>query len=83
MFYIEGQQEYVTFHTRQRNITAFYSLKSLDDMLPQGQFLRIHKSFIVSLAHVEIVDSASVIVAGQPLPIGPSYRDTVSRIFGL
>lgn len=83
LFYIEGQQEYVTFHTRQRNITAFYSLKSLEEMLPQGQFLRIHKSFIVSLAHVEIVDSTSMMVAGETLPIGPSYRDTATRIFGL
>ncbi len=82
LLYIEGQQEYVTFHTRQRNITAFYSLKSLEETLPEGQFLRIHKSYIVSLAHIEIVDSASVMVAGETLPIGPSYRDTVSRIFG-
>ncbi|MCQ2270632.1 MAG: LytTR family DNA-binding domain-containing protein [Bacteroidales bacterium] len=79
LLFIEGQQEYVTFHTKHRNITAFYSLKNLTDMLPSDQFVRIHKSFIVSKSQIEIVDPNSVIVAGTELPIGPSYRDSVMQ----
>lgn len=81
LLFIEGQQEYVTFHTKQRNITAFYALKTLADLLPKEQFVRIHKSFIVSKSHVEIVEANSVVVAGEELPIGPSYRDTVMENF--
>lgn len=79
LLFIEGQQEYVTFHTKQRNITAFYSLKNLTDMLPSDQFVRIHKSFIVSKTQIEIVEPNSVVVAGTELPIGPSYRDSVMQ----
>lgn len=79
LIYVEGQQEYVTFHTRQRNITAFYSLKSLEELLPGKKFVRIHKSYIVSLAYLEIVEAASVTVAGVELPIGPSYRESVMK----
>ncbi len=80
ILYIVGQQEYVTFHTLQRNITALYSLKDLMEELPKGKFLRIHRSFIVSLSHVEMADAASVTVAGVELPVGPSYRDSVLKV---
>lgn len=83
LYYVEGQQEYVTFHTRQRKITAYYSLKKLMEELPKGKFVRIHKSFIVSAKYVEIVDVASVTVAGIELPIGPSYRETAWTELGL
>lgn len=83
LLYMEGQQEYVTFHTRQRKITAYYSLKKLMEELPKGKFVRIHKSFIVSAKYVEIVDVSSVTVAGIELPIGPSYRETAWAELGL
>ena len=79
LLYVEGQQEYVTFHTRQRNITAFYSLKNLTEELPKDQFVRIHKSYIVSLRQVEIVGADSVTVAGTKIPVGPSYRDAAMK----
>ncbi len=79
ILYVVGQQEYVTFHTSQRNITALYSLKDLMDELPKNQFIRIHRSYIVSLNHLEMTDAASVTVAGVELPIGPSYRDSVMK----
>ena len=83
LLYMEGQQEYVTFHTRQRKITAYFSMKKLMEELPQGQFVRIHKSYIVSAKHVEIVDVASVTVAGVELPIGPAYRESALKELGV
>ncbi len=83
LLYMEGQQEYVTFHTKQRKITAYFSMKKLMEDLPQGQFIRIHKSYIVSAKHVEIVDVASVTVAGVELPIGPAYREAALRELGV
>lgn len=83
ILYVVGQQEYVTFHTLQRNITALYSLKDLMEELPKGRFLRIHRSFIVSLNHVEMADAANVTVAGAELPVGPSYRDSVLKVLSV
>ena len=83
ILYVVGQQEYVTFHTLQRNITALYSLKNLMEELPKDQFLRIHRSFIVSLNHVEMADAASVTVAGVELPVGPNYRDNVLKVLSV
>ena len=75
LLYIEGQREYVTFHTQSKRITALFSLKNLEDTLPADRFVRVHKSFIVSLHYIEDINKATVTVAGNKIPIGESYRD--------
>lgn len=77
LLYIEGQHEYVTFHTRQRRITALYALKDLETILPSELFVRVHKSFIVSFRHIQDLDKSEVTVAGDKIPVGASYRDAL------
>lgn len=77
LLFIEGQHEYVTFHTRTKRITALYALKNLEDTLPQDRFVRTHKSFIVSIKNIEDIDKTYVTVAGNKIPIGASYRDAL------
>lgn len=77
LLFIEGQHEYVTFHTKTKRITALYSLKNLEDTLPKDKFVRTHKSFIVSIRDIEDIDKANVTVAGNKIPVGASFRDTL------
>lgn len=77
LLYIEGQHEYVTFHTAQRRITALFALKDLEDMLPKERFVRVHKSFIVSFKDIQDLDKSDVTVAGNKIPVGASYRDAL------
>lgn len=77
LIYIEGQSEYVTFHTSNRNITAYYALKNLEFELPKSRFARVHKSYIVSIKHIEYIDSHHILVAGNRIPIGGIYKDMV------
>lgn len=77
LLFIEGQHEYVTFHTTTKRITALYSLKNLEETLPKDKFVRTHKSFIVSIKHIEDIDKLNVTVAGNKIPIGASYRDSL------
>jgi len=81
LIYIEGQKAYVTFHTRTRKITALISLKELEKSLPPGRFIRIHKSFIVSIRHVETLEGNMVGIYGQKLSVGSSYRKNVYNLF--
>ena len=83
LLYIEGQHEYVTFHTPQRRITALFALKDLEEMLPQDRFVRVHKSYIVSFNHIQDLDKSDVTVAGTKIPVGASYRDElIARLQG-
>lgn len=75
LLYIEGQHEYVTFHTTQRRITALFALKDLEGILPKDKFVRVHKSYIVSFKHIQDLDKSEVTVAGNKVPVGASYRD--------
>lgn len=75
LLYIEGQHEYVTFHTTQRRITALFALKDLEGILPKDKFVRVHKSYIVSFKHIQDLDKSDVTVAGNKVPVGASYRE--------
>ena len=75
LLFIEGQHEYVTFHTTQRRITALFALKDLEEMLPKERFVRVHKSYIVSFKHIQDLDKSDVTVMDNKIPVGASYRD--------
>ena len=75
LLFIEGQHEYVTFHTMQRRITALFALKDLEELLPKDRFVRVHKSYIVSFKHIQDLDKSDVTVSGNKIPVGSSFRD--------
>ena len=83
LIYIEGQKAYVTFHTAEKKVTALASLKDLEEKLPSNQFIRIHKSYIVSIKNIASLEGNLIDVAGQHLPVGKSYKEVVERVFGL
>ena len=77
ILYIEGLSEYVQIYTDTKKLITKTSMMNMEDKLPGGDFLRIHKSFIVSLSKIEAFTSASVDVPGKELPIGRSYKKAV------
>lgn len=52
-------------------------MTSLDEKLPNDGFLRIHKSFIVSISRIEAFTANTIEVPGKELPIGRSYKNSV------
>jgi DNA-binding LytR/AlgR family response regulator len=56
-----------------------YTLKKLEDRLPKEQFLRIHRSFIINLNHLNEVGDIYVTIGKQQIPIGKSYREELYR----
>lgn len=83
LLYIEGQHEYVSFYTTGKRITALYSLKSLEEILPSDKFIRIHKSYIVSVQNISEIEQLTVTCAGAKIPIGGNYRDNLNSALGI
>lgn len=80
--FIEGQREYVSFHTPNGRITALLSLKHLEESLPADMFIRCHKSYIVNKNMVEALEGNSLVIQDKSIPIGQSYKDrVVSEVF--
>lgn len=77
LIYIEGQHEYVTFHLKDRKVTALYSLKKLEEELPEKRFLRVHKSFIINIGYITQSDTANIRLGDISIPVGGSYKESV------
>lgn len=83
LLFIEGQREYVTFHTTKTRVTALYTLKNLEERLPSELFIRIHKSYIVSFRHIEMIERNQLTIDSRLLPIGSNYKEELlARING-
>jgi DNA-binding LytR/AlgR family response regulator len=74
ILYVEGLKDYVTIHTKQQKIVSLQRLKTLEEQLPQEQFIRIHNSFIVSLNAISAIHRNEVQVGSIRLPVSESYK---------
>ena len=81
--YIEGLKEYVSYFTREKRIIVLQSLKSIEETLPSNKFIRVHRSYIVPIEKIKILDGNQVQIGDKLIPIGRSYKDDVlKRVFG-
>jgi len=78
--YVEGLQNYVALHTTRGRFITLMTLKKLEEALPTKDFLRIHKSYLVSLPQVDAVAGNEVFVGEDRLPVGRAYREEVQRV---
>lgn len=72
--YVEGLGDYIQIHLVNQKIITNLSMKKMMDMLPEKDFYRIHKSYIISLSRLELVEGNTVIVDKKRLPVGNNYR---------
>jgi len=77
ILYVEGLSEYVQIHTSKKRIVTKTSMTKMQEKLPDTGFMRIHKSFIVSMDKIEAFTTNSIEVPGKELPIGRSYKNSV------
>lgn len=75
ILYVESLQNYVCIHTKQQQIITHSSLKNVIESLSSTDFIQIHKSYIISLKHIESTDNFSVFINGKELPIGATFKD--------
>lgn len=73
--FAEAIGDYVKLHTAREVLVLSESLRNLREQLPDNMFFRIHKSYIISLNHIEFVEGNFVRLGQSDLPIGASYRE--------
>ena len=57
------------------------SLKAAEEMLPEKNFIRVHRSFIVNIDKVKTIERNNIVFGKQYIPISDSYRDNFNRLF--
>ncbi len=82
--YIEGLKDYIKIHLKssQRPVVTRVPMKTIEEQLPADAFLRIHKSYIVSISFITAVRKSSVFIDTLELPVSDNYRDAIAALTG-
>ena len=77
--YLEAEKDYTTLF-RQGNKTLISAhLKELEDLLPKDKFIRVHRSYIVSIKAISSIKSGIIEIDHQEIPIGSNYKENVYK----
>ena len=82
VLFIEKDRNYATIHTATRKIVTRQSFEELQHQFNWKNFVRIHKSFIVSIPHISLIESHQVVIQGHKIPIGASFRESFMKQLG-
>lgn len=77
LLYVECVKDYLKLHLQdQRPIMTLMTIKTIAEHLPEPQFMRIHRTYIVRTDKIDYINKGSVIIAGNNLPISAGYRNS-------
>jgi two-component system LytT family response regulator len=79
--YMEKDGHYITFYLSDKKILARLNMNEVFELIPDTQFIQIHKSFIVSSLHVETIERHQLKIGSIAIPIGKTYRKSVHSFF--
>lgn len=76
VLYFEGLKDYIKIWLKNENkpILTLMSLKSLEQELPETQFMRVHRSFIVSLKNIDIIERSQIVINKQRITVSEQYK---------
>lgn len=78
--YIEGMKDYLKIFVKEKLLVVHKTMKAIEDMLPKNQFIRVHKSYIVSLRAVNSIVGNMVEINGKEIPIGANYKEQLIKV---
>ncbi len=76
---IEGQGDYIRIRTTGENLVVHDTIKNFLGNLPALEFMRIHKSYVVNLKHIEYIEGNQVRVGEHTLPVSPVHREDLLK----
>lgn len=74
---VEAMADYVRIYTDKKRYTVYSSMKGIVTKLPSGQFMRVHRSYIVNLRKIESIEGNTISLGGQLVPVGVTYQKTL------
>jgi two-component system LytT family response regulator len=82
ILYIEGLKDYVSIYTTDERILSLQTMKKMEELLPSNRFVRVHKSYIVSLEKINSIERQRIFIGRNTIPIGESYYKDFIRLIG-
>ncbi len=80
ILFIEGMRDYIAVHTGHQRILTLTSMTRMLEKLPDDDFMRVHKSFIININHISLIQNNRVYIGQREIPISSSYREDLQRL---
>lgn len=75
ILWIEGLKDYIIIQTKDQKIITLLSMNKMMEKLPDAKFLRVHRSFIVSLQKIDSIEKSRIRIGSKEIPIGEVYKE--------
>jgi DNA-binding LytR/AlgR family response regulator len=87
ILWVEALENYVIFSTFNEKFTIHFTMKAIEQKLPTNKFSRVHRSFIVNISRISMIEDNVIIVkthdGNKSIPVGKSYKDKLLRDINL
>lgn len=80
ILFIEGLKDYISIFTPAERIITLQNMKKMEDALPAKHFIRVHKSYIVSINKIDSIERSRISIGDKIIPVGDTYRDDFFKI---
>jgi len=81
--YIEGLGDYIKIYSGSKPVLTQMSMKSMEEKLPSTDFLRVHRSYIISLDKIDFIQKNILSINGKEIPISEHYREQLFKIINI
>ena len=83
ILFLEAMGDYVKIHTAQKFHIVHATLKSIENKLIPGKFLRVHRSYIVAINKIDFVEEGVINIGKIPVPVADAYRSVLNQRLNL
>jgi two-component system LytT family response regulator len=83
ILYLEKDGNYITVHLKDKQILIRENMGDIFEMVPATEFVRVHKSFVVAIKHITMIEVHQLSINGAKIPIGSTYRESLRQRLGL
>lgn len=80
ILYIEGMQNYITIQLEHKKVITYSSLKNIETYLPEYEFLRVQRSFIISVPKIDSIERDEVVIGKKRIVISRSLKEHVLQV---
>ncbi|HTD97786.1 MAG TPA: LytTR family DNA-binding domain-containing protein [Mucilaginibacter sp.] len=83
ILYLEKDGNYITVHLKDKQILIRENMSDIFDLVPAAGFVRVHKSYVISIRHIAMIEVHQLIINGEKIPIGSTYRESLRARLGM
>jgi len=83
ILYLEKDRNYLTVHVKDKQILIRENMSDIFELVPAAGFVRVHKSYVVAIRHITMIEMHQLTINGEKIPIGVTYRESLRARLGM